>query len=166
MKFIDYQSAAAATCLPLCFSGAYLRPGLLNEAGEICGQFKRLVRGDIQFDTAKHLAAKEIGDVLWYVAMWGAFKGIDTEDISLRAELYHPRIDSVSELEELAADIVADVCIFRMAPTHSQLTGLLLKLEKLANAIGFSLHEVAVLNQKKLKDRKHRNVIQGMGDVR
>ncbi|MEM4379924.1 MAG: nucleoside triphosphate pyrophosphohydrolase family protein [Thermoplasmatales archaeon] len=42
--------------------------GLLEEAGEVAGVFKRLFRGDYQVDVAGTKLAQELGDVLWYVA--------------------------------------------------------------------------------------------------
>jgi NTP pyrophosphatase (non-canonical NTP hydrolase) len=42
--------------------------GLLEEAGEVAGVFKRLMRGDYMQPEAAAKLEKELGDILWYVA--------------------------------------------------------------------------------------------------
>ena len=42
--------------------------GLLEEAGEVAGVFKRMLRGDYTQDVAGSKLHKELGDVLWYLA--------------------------------------------------------------------------------------------------
>ena len=42
--------------------------GLLEEAGEVAGVFKRLLRGDYTEDVAVTRLHKELGDVLWYLS--------------------------------------------------------------------------------------------------
>ena len=42
--------------------------GLLEEAGEVAGVFKRLLRGDYSEDVAVTKLHKELGDVLWYMS--------------------------------------------------------------------------------------------------
>jgi len=41
--------------------------GLLEEAGEVAGVFKRLLRGDFTHDEAASRLFKELGDCLWYI---------------------------------------------------------------------------------------------------
>lgn len=166
MRFIDYQSNAASTCVSQCFCGEYLRPGLLNEAGEISGQIKRVARGDITIDEARPLIAKELGDALWYSSMWALLKGVNTDGVNLGNFLIHPRRSELGHLEDVAFDIHTDACIFRMAATRTQLTALLRRLEILANAIGFTMRQIADLNSAKLQSRRDRNMIQGVGDAR
>lgn len=43
--------------------------GLLEEAGEVAGIFKRLTRGDYSPDVAVTKLYKELGDVMWYLGM-------------------------------------------------------------------------------------------------
>jgi NTP pyrophosphatase (non-canonical NTP hydrolase) len=62
MNFNEYQEQA----LPL-----YPALGLAGEAGEVAEKIKKLMRdGDAKFltDEQKAEIAKELGDVLWYVA--------------------------------------------------------------------------------------------------
>jgi NTP pyrophosphatase (non-canonical NTP hydrolase) len=42
--------------------------GLLEEAGEMAGVFKRLLRGDYDADQAATKLHKELGDILWYLS--------------------------------------------------------------------------------------------------
>lgn len=58
-------------------AGTYMLPnappeervfGILEEAGEVAGVFKRMMRGDYGPDEAAAKLAKELGDILWYIA--------------------------------------------------------------------------------------------------
>lgn len=42
--------------------------GLLEEAGEVAGVFKRMLRGDYSPDVAATKLHKELGDILWYLS--------------------------------------------------------------------------------------------------
>lgn len=42
--------------------------GLLEEAGEVAGVFKRLLRGDFPQEVGAAKLEKELGDMLWYIA--------------------------------------------------------------------------------------------------
>lgn len=48
-------------------SPEYCVMGLLEEAGEVAGVFKRLIRGDYDEDIASSKLHAELGDVLWYL---------------------------------------------------------------------------------------------------
>lgn len=75
MLLNDYQSMAAETAIyPEAGTGsalalAYVGLGL-GEAGEVQGKIKKMLRDDAGvLDEARRIAiAKELGDVLWYVA--------------------------------------------------------------------------------------------------
>jgi NTP pyrophosphatase (non-canonical NTP hydrolase) len=56
--------------------------GLLEEAGEVAGVFKRLLRGDFPPEQAMARLHKELGDVLWYVSRVAADNGWSLEDIA------------------------------------------------------------------------------------
>ena len=42
--------------------------GLLEEAGEVAGVFKRMLRGDFSQPEAFMRLEKELGDILWYLS--------------------------------------------------------------------------------------------------
>lgn len=167
MTFQIYQNTASMTCLPHCFCPAYLRSGLLGEAGEICDKIKRLTRGDLRIENDAHLIAAEIGDVLWYAAMWAKYKKVDVTKVSLNTHIFFPLcLSSVPRLEEFAADVMESAFIFRMAASRTQLQTLLRRLEILANAIGYTLSHIAYINTEKLQGRLVNGKIQGAGDAR
>jgi NTP pyrophosphatase (non-canonical NTP hydrolase) len=56
--------------------------GLLEEAGEVAGIFKRVLRGDYQEVEAAARLHKELGDVLWYIARVAADNNWPLEDIA------------------------------------------------------------------------------------
>lgn len=66
MTLNEYQSKAADYRVPTAPPEERVM-GLLEEAGEVAGIFKRLLRGDYGPDIAATKLFKELGDVLWYV---------------------------------------------------------------------------------------------------
>lgn len=75
MELNDYQDRAAETAI---YPGGgeitgllYTALGVANEAGEVAGKVKKLLRDDGGYMTyeRREQIAKELGDVLWYVAM-------------------------------------------------------------------------------------------------
>lgn len=56
--------------------------GLLEEAGEVAGLFKRLLRGDYSPDVVATKLHKELGDVMWYVSRIAADNGWTLQDIA------------------------------------------------------------------------------------
>ena len=72
MTFADYQQRSRATAV---YPGAgdnllYPTLGLCGEAGEVAEKVKKMVRDDAGVLTPerREALAKELGDVLWYVA--------------------------------------------------------------------------------------------------
>lgn len=71
MNLNDYQNEAQTTAIyktedPI----AYLLLGLTGEAGEMANKYKKVIRGDKEFDgKVKTDLLNELGDVMWYVAM-------------------------------------------------------------------------------------------------
>lgn len=73
MTFSEYQAGAAKTAVyPGRGEGNWIYPalGLAGESGEICEKIKKCIRDDNgkMTDERRTLLAKELGDVLWYVA--------------------------------------------------------------------------------------------------
>lgn len=101
MQMNDYQSKAAETAIyPGAGTGsalalAYVGLGL-GEAGEVQGKIKKMLRDDggVLTDEKRIAIAKELGDVLWYVARAASeismplevIAGINLDKLGLRAE--------------------------------------------------------------------------------
>jgi len=66
----DYETFVVHTQkFPKEVAEAYLIAGLLSEAGEVAGVYKRVLRQDAAYtdDVAKQKMIDELGDVLWYI---------------------------------------------------------------------------------------------------
>lgn len=88
MTFDDYQTEAVATAV----YGAgnkilYPALGLGNEAGEVLGKIKKVLRdnnGDFSNASLRKEIGKECGDVLWYLAALCRDLDINLEDVALQ----------------------------------------------------------------------------------
>ena len=73
--FDDYQEWAKSKAVYIGTSDVetfYPVLGLTSEVGELNAIFKRVIRGDYEDktrDEVRQLAKKELGDILWYLAM-------------------------------------------------------------------------------------------------
>jgi NTP pyrophosphatase (non-canonical NTP hydrolase) len=58
--------------------------GLAGEAGEVAEKVKKLIRDDsgVLSDERRAAIAKELGDVLWYVAQVATEAGLDLDEIA------------------------------------------------------------------------------------
>lgn len=86
MTFDDYQNQALKTARPKTEKNElfHLLLGLVGESGEIAEKMKKLVR-DHDSDEAKidrQDIKKELGDVLWYVAVLADYLDIKLEDVA------------------------------------------------------------------------------------
>lgn len=87
MDFTSYQASAAETAiyptegmLGILYTGL----GLANEAGEVAGKIKKMLRDEgatLTLARREQIAA-EIGDVLWYCAMLAYELGVPLRDIA------------------------------------------------------------------------------------
>ena len=85
MPINDYQERASETAnYPREHALAYIMLGLNGEAGEVADKYKKVIRdNDGLMSSEKKLEiAKELGDVLWYVAMGARELGFDLEFIA------------------------------------------------------------------------------------
>jgi NTP pyrophosphatase (non-canonical NTP hydrolase) len=86
MTFEEYQKKALRTARPHDANDelVHLVLGLVGEAGEIAEKFKKWVRDQNSDETALDRAdlEKELGDVLWYVAVLAEYLGISMEDVA------------------------------------------------------------------------------------
>ena len=73
MDLNDYQAAALQTAIypNQGFDFTYPALGLVGEAGEVADKLKKVIRDNngVLTDEVRDAVAKEIGDVLWYVAV-------------------------------------------------------------------------------------------------
>lgn len=90
MDFNEYQNQAKQTALYPNAGNNFIYPalGLAGETGEVVQKFKKLMR-DSNIVTAADMTelqkegiAKELGDVLWYIAQIGTELGVEFEDIA------------------------------------------------------------------------------------
>lgn len=85
MNLREYQEQALRTAI----YGAgqkiiYPALGLANEAGEVLGKIKKVLRdnnGEFSEEKCKEIGA-EVGDVLWYLAALSQDLGLNLEDIA------------------------------------------------------------------------------------
>lgn len=80
-SFDDYQKFARSTAIYPPDAGiVYPTMGLASEAGEVAGKVKKYIRdgGEFPVDDLK----KELGDVLWYVAVLAGEFGIKLSDVA------------------------------------------------------------------------------------
>lgn len=86
MKMNEYQLSAIETAqYSFRFKVIYPALGLSNEAGEVVGKVKKVLRdadGNFDNDEFKKAIAMELGDVLWYIATLAYDLGIPLEDIA------------------------------------------------------------------------------------
>lgn len=87
MTFDEYQQKALTTAIRVdhdMLNLSHWALGIMGEGGEIAEKVKKLIRDkDAQLDEeSKQLLAKEIGDVLWYLAVMADQLGVSFDDIA------------------------------------------------------------------------------------
>lgn len=86
MKFDEYQKLARKTAIYPDIGKNVLYPtlGLANEAGEVAGKVKKVMRdkGGVMSKEAKKEISKELGDVLWYVAQLSTELNVSLDKIA------------------------------------------------------------------------------------
>lgn len=86
MELSDYQTRSRATAVYPDAGANLLYPGLglCGEAGEVAEKLKKMVRDDGGVLTAerREALAKELGDVLWYVAQLATEAGLDLDEVA------------------------------------------------------------------------------------
>lgn len=87
LNFTTYQQQAMTTAVyPGRGEGNFTYPalGLAGETGEVCEKIKKAIRDDGGVISAERraLLAKEIGDVLWYLATLSTELGLELQEIA------------------------------------------------------------------------------------
>jgi len=95
MNFSEYQKRANATAIyDSKFSILYPTLGLAGEAGEVAEKVKKIIRDNKSIIDERQDVAKELGDVLWYVAAVARDIGYSLEVI---AEMNIEKLESRKE---------------------------------------------------------------------
>lgn len=82
MDFDKYQWEAEQTCLSTAYDLKYLIPGLAGEVGEVSSLYAKYIRDETKFTDLQKSMAKELGDVLWFVAVISAYMDIDLREVA------------------------------------------------------------------------------------
>jgi NTP pyrophosphatase (non-canonical NTP hydrolase) len=86
MEFNQYQEEARKTALYPNKGNNFIYPtlGLAGEAGEVAEKVKKIIRddGNVISEEKKAELAKELGDVLWYIANLAEELGLKFEDVA------------------------------------------------------------------------------------
>ena len=95
MTLNEYQQKALETAIyPTKYKVIYPALGLTGEAGEVADKVKKIIRdnnGEMSKEKAVELA-KELGDVLWYIATLAHDIGFTLEEIGqMNYEKLHSR---------------------------------------------------------------------------
>lgn len=81
MQLNEYQGYALETAVfPKEVKVLYPLLGLVGEAGEVADKYKKVLRGDKQLDAES--LVKEVGDVLWYIAVLSYDLGYTLEEVA------------------------------------------------------------------------------------
>ena len=84
MDFKEYQKRANATAIyDVKFSIMYPTLGLAGEAGEVADKVKKIIRDNKSIVKERVEIAKELGDVLWYLAAVSRDIGVSLEDVAM-----------------------------------------------------------------------------------
>lgn len=78
----NYQLSARNLCLPTAFEHFYLTLGLVSEAGEVAGKAAKQIRDKEEYPEFIQSLMKELGDVLWFVAVLAWYHGIELEAVA------------------------------------------------------------------------------------
>lgn len=98
MDFTEYQKLSRQTALYPSHGSNWVYPtlGLVNEAGEVAGKLKKVIRdrNGIIDEECRQDIAKELGDVLWYIAQLAAELNLSLEEIAVKnIEKLHSRLE-------------------------------------------------------------------------
>lgn len=85
MNLNDYQKQACSfnNTFDTSFRGEVgLQSGLCAEAGEVAAVTQKKIRDNMSIEEAQEHRKKELGDLLWYLAVYANHLGFDLKDIA------------------------------------------------------------------------------------
>ena len=83
MDIDEYQKAAKKTAIyPTDIALSYTTLGLAGEAGEIANKVKKIIRDKKNLEDIQHDLKDELGDVLWYCAMFADAIGCNLSEVA------------------------------------------------------------------------------------
>ena len=105
MTFEEYQNKSRETAIYPSLGSNFIYPtlGLVGESGEVAEKIKKILRdkeGVINEDSRKEIA-KELGDVLWYLAQLSSELNLSLDDI---AKMNIEKLSSRKERNVLSGD--------------------------------------------------------------
>lgn len=166
-----YRQARTTAVFPDAVADDYLVVALLGEIGEFANAYKKVLRGDYPLSERRDQFIGELGDVLWYVAVYfahlGVLDAVDTNPSEKRVRLVYPNIAlclrklnrHFAQLEPNAVDASTPESVAAANVMYQCLVAIALHLDT-------TLNEVAERNLSKLADRHERGLIRGDGDER
>ena len=132
--------------------------GIIGELGEVAEVLKKHLRGDFDEVERDKRLLKELGDLLYYVAIDMHLHGLDISHLST----YHHSVPSCSII-----DLNNSISVYldsRFASINDE--EVLDSFEMFISTYGFTIEQVMTENIKKLSCRAERGVINGSGDDR
>lgn len=133
--------------------------GLIEEAGEVAGLFKRQMRGDNSGELDKEKLARELGDLWWYTVR---FQMVSSRRTAHDLAAFFLEVEKNRDRPYLLQDVLGVLNGFSTAGFWWQM----IHLHRLARLAGMSLREIVSLNLEKLRARKQAGTILGSGDNR
>lgn len=148
----------------------YITLGLIEETGEVCGVYKKVIRDNNSDwdDNRKNKLLYELGDVLWYTAMFINHYKLDIDSIENYEFEDMNIIRHFFALPYAASQI--SLWLINDDESHtiatSSLKVIFANTRTIAEEFGFTIEEVMDSNIAKLSKRKKENKIHGEGSDR
>lgn len=139
----------------------YIHLGIIEESGEIAGKVKKFYRGDYDQNTLRDNIKKEIGDLTWYLVLYGYKNG--TLQSGFRSAKSHSLPHNIKSLEILKGRLA-----IAKTPRHKGIVinTMINTVTNLANNFNLTMEDICQTNIAKIRDRLLRNVLKGSGDER
>ena len=150
-----YAEQAWDFALPSARNVEYLSLGLWGEVGELVSLAAKSIRDETELD--KTAVAKELGDVVWFVAASAMFMdaGDDFTTHLNDAEVIYSARTLTGWVEDLLD-----------ATIRIDYLDLFDSIATLAHGVGYTIDDVLEMNIAKLQSRRDRGKITGSGDDR